>query len=213
MWRGSLYPPGMTGVQLSADLTNTMSAFFVVSNGNINDSSLQRGTLPSFLMTLEWTWGPEARPNQLVLTPWFGPESGLNRPFTYGADVTFVHWLNERLKLGLEGCYQRNNAVSDQLIQVENTDYASGLFNLRWDITPSWYGVLKYVFARQFGIGNGSQNLTGAKQSIHESSVGVGYQLTDSSKFKGEFRFDVVDPDAGRTQTVPGLAFEYAWFF
>jgi len=203
----------MTGVQLSADLTNTMSAFFVVSNGNINDSSFLRGTLPSFLVTLEWTWGPEARPNQLVFTPWFGPESGGNRPFTYGADVTYVYWLTERLKLGLEACYQRNNAVDGSLLPAEDTDYASGLMNLRWDITPSWYGVIKYVFARQFGVGNGVQNLTGAKQNIHEASLGFGYQMTDSSKVKGEFRFDAVDPDSGRTQTIPGAAVEYAWYF
>lgn len=212
MWRGYLYPPGMTGIQLSADLTNTMSIFLVAANGVISDDVRLRKTLPSFLATLEWTWGPEAQPNQLVITPWFGPESGGNRPFTYGGDVTFVHWLTRRVKLGLEACYQRDNAVAG-IAGAENTDYASGLFNLRWDITPSWYGVVKYVFARQFAAGNGVLNLTGAEQNIHEASIGAGYQLTDSSKFKGEFRFDVVDPDAGRTQTIPGAAFEYSWFF
>lgn len=213
MWRGNLYPPGMTGMQLSADLTNTLSAFFIVSNGNINDADALVGTLPSFQASLVWTWGPEAQPDTFVFTPYFGPESGNNRPFTYGADVTFVHWLTRRLKLGLEACYQRDNMVLGSPAPASDTDYASGLVNLRWDITPSWYGVLKYVYARQVGEGNGVLDLTGADQSIHESSIGVGYQLNDSSKFKGEFRFDVIDPETGPTQTIPGAAFEYAWFF
>jgi hypothetical protein len=209
LWRGNLYPPSATGVQLSADVTDHFSFYFVAANGTINDSVFKGNTLPIFESSLVWTWGSDAKPNQLVVTPWIGPESGENRPLTYGGDVTLTLWEFDRWKIGLEACYQRDNATALGV----NTDYYAGLVNVRYDLTPNWYLLGKYVFAKQTAPGNGVLNLTGAEQNIHESLVGVGYQLTDSAKIKGEFRFDIVDPAAGATQYVPGAVMSYAWLF
>lgn len=209
LWRGNLYPPAATGAQLSADLTDTFSLYFVVANGTINDSIAKGNKLPIFESSLVWTWGSDARPNQFVVTPYIGPESGGNRPLTYGGDVTLTLWELNRWKIGLEACYQRDNATALGV----NTDYYAGLVNVRYDLTPNWYLLGKYVFAKQTAMGNGVLNLTGAEQNIHESLVGVGYQLTDSAKIKGEFRFDIVDPAVGATQYVPGAVMSYAWLF
>lgn len=209
MWRGALYPPGATGIQLSADLTNTFTLYLTAANGAIRDSTAKGNTMPAFIASLEWDWGSDARPNLVVLTPYISSDSGGNRPFSYGGDATFIYWFDEHLKLGLEGCYLMTNDNGGG----ENTAYASGLFNLKYQFNPKWYGVLKYVFARQFGSGNGALNLTGAKQNIHESSIGFGYQLTDIARIKGEFRMDVINPTYSPTQTIPGAAIEYAWFF
>ena len=209
LWRGNLYPPGTTGIQLSADLTDHFSLYVAAGNGMINDSLSKGNTLPAFISSLVWTWGSDARPNQLVVTPWIGPESGGNRPLTYGGDFTLSLWGSERWKIGIEGCYQRDNATATGV----NTDYAAGLLNVRYQFLPDWYVLGKYVFARQFAAGNGALNLTGAKQNIHEALVAVGYQLTESAKLKGEFRFDVVDPASGASQSTPGAAISYEWLF
>lgn len=211
LWRGPLYPPAATGLQLSANLTDTFSLFFTVSNGNIVDSLSKDNTLPAFLTTLEWTWGNEARPNQVVITPYIGPEDGGNKPLTYGADATIVYWFGNRWKLGLEGSFLRDAGAN---ANGPSTSYFGSLFNLRFEINPAWYGVVKFVFARQFGPGKGiiDNNYTGAEQNIYESSLGFGYQLNDAAKIKTEFRFDVIDPTHSSVQTIPGAAISYTWF-
>lgn len=211
MWRGNLYPPGATGIQLSADLTRNFKFYFTAANGTINDSTFKFNTLPCFIATVEWDWGSDIRQNQVVITPYAGPESGWNKPLTYGIDATVVHWFGYKWKLGLEAMFQRDKKVSDTV--GANTNYTSGLFNLRYQFTPDWYGVIKYVFARQSEAGNGVLNLTGAEQDIHESSIGFGYSLTDFAKIKGEFRIDVINPAYSAWQYIPGAAFEYTWFF
>lgn len=207
IWRGALCPAVATGMQLSADLTNTFSIYFTLANGAIEDLIYKNNNWPAVVTSFEWEWGNEAWPSTLVLSPYVGADSGENRPITYGADATLTYWASNKWKIGLEALFQMDNAEEG----FSNTAYASGLVNIFYRFTPEWYGVLKGVFARQTSPTNGSMNLTGDKQSTYESSLGVGYQLSDVSKIKGEFRLDVIDPASSRKQYIPGVAFSYEW--
>ena len=209
IWTTLIAPGTNTGIQLSADFSDNFSFYFSVCNGVVNDTVDKKGNVPSFLSSFIIKWG-EHQENNIVLTPYFGAESNSNRHFLYGFDAVLAWWFEEDWQLGLEGSYQRNNAISSAF---DNTDYAAGLFNLRWNFINTAYAVLKYTYAQQFGIGNGVLNLTGAKQQIHEASVGLGYFLADNAKLKWEFRNDFILPAGQANQWIVGtaLGLDYAF--
>lgn len=199
--RSNIYPYFATGAQLSFGIADGVTLFAVVSNGVVGDTTARPNDVPAGLATLEVRWGEEDQESWFTLTPFIGPESGSNRHFSFGADAAFGIWATDRLQVGLDAVYHRDNSAGG-----ENTDYAAGLLNLHYDFTERLFGFLRYTFARQFQGGNGVLNLTGAKQSIHEMSAGGGFQIVDGMKFKFEARTDAVVPAGSRTQWVPGVA-------
>lgn len=208
LWR-TIYPPATTtGAQISAVFNDNWSIYFSFGNGVINDSTVGRKTMPSFVTSLIYTWGAEIRQSNVVITGWWGPESGGNRPFSYGFDVTSTWYFAPRWLVGLEANWMRDDGAGGP-----TTDYAAGLFNLRWDFSKHWYGVIKYAYGRQFAAGNGSINKTGAKQQIHENSIALCYFIADSAKLKMEGRADVIVPAGGATQVVSGAAMSLNYAF
>lgn len=201
MARGNLYPYYVTGAQLAFDIIPGARLFLNAVNGNINETTMDRVDVPSGYASLVIAWGPEERQSTFVLTPFVGPESGSDRPLSYGANATASLWLSPRFELGLEGTYHRDDGAGGPA-----TNYAGGLVNLHVDVTPRVFGVARYAFARQFEAGNGVWNLTGAEQAIHEMSLGGGLAVADGMKLKWEARADAVVPDASATQWVPGFA-------
>ena len=206
--RAVLYPYVITGAQLGIEFSDNVALVVAATSNLTNDTTPEFDEIPSCVATLKISWGNDASENYLALSPYFGPETGNRRPLTYGADATLVVWPSAKLQLGLEGLYRRDNGAGGP-----DTDYAGGLFNLHWDITESFFGGLRFSFARQFDDGNGIFNLTGAKQNIYESSLFAGYHIADGIKLKFEARLDSVDPSIGETQWVPGIAMAIAAAF
>ncbi len=204
LWRAVISAGSPTGIMISGDVNEDLTLYFYVANGFVNDSIFKGNTLPGFANTIKYTWGSDAKPSALVITPFISPDSGGNSPLSMGIDAYTAWWLSERFELGLEGTYQRINA--NARTGGANTNYFAGLLNLHWEPTPRWYTVLKYCYANQTDVGNGVMNLTGAKQQIHEMSLGFGHYLADTVKFKGEGRFDIIDPAAGSSQWIVGAA-------
>lgn len=203
-----MYPYFATGAQISAEISDNVVLYVAAANGLTNDSTIKINDVPAGFATLDVSWGDEDKESWFVFTPFIGPESDSNRHLTYGANAAFAAWLADPFQLGLEAVFRRDNSAGGA-----DTEYAGGLVNLRWDITDKLYGVARYAFARQFDDGSGVFNLTGAKQNIHEASLGGGYMIADGVKFKLEGRVDAVDPDAGDTQWVPGVAIALACAF
>jgi len=208
LWRTIFPPATTTGAQVSADLDDHWSIYFTFGNGVTNDSTLGRKTMPSFVTSIIYRWGEDARRSNVVITGWWGPESGGNRPYSYGADVTTTWNFAPRWLVGLEANWMRDDGAGGP-----NTDYAAGLFNLRYDFTKRWWGVVKYAYGRQFDAGNGVINKTGAEQQIHENAIALGYYIADSAKLKMEGRFDIVVPAGGATQYVGGAAMALSYAF
>jgi hypothetical protein len=206
--RAVLYPYIITGVQLGIEFSDHVALVIAAANNLVNDSDITFNDIPSFVTTLKFSWGADDRENYLAISPYLGPEGKNSRPLTYGSDATLVVWPTKSVQLGIEGLYRRDNGDGGP-----NTDYAGGFFNLHWDITETFFGGLRFSYARQFDDGSGILNLTGAKQSIYESSLFAGYHITDGVMLKFEGRFDVVDPAVGRTQMVPGVAMALAAAF
>jgi hypothetical protein len=208
IWRGLIAGGVVTGLRLSADFSDHFSFYFSLVNGFIRDEIPKVFKAPTVVTSFVINWGEQDKQSSFILTPFFGAESDSARHFTMGCDATLTWWFDEDWQLGLEGVYQRDNGNGGP-----NTDYLAGLMNLHWDVTERWYGVLKYVYANQFDLGNGVINLTGTKQQIHEMSLGGGYYIADSAKLKLEGRMDVVNPDAGSRQLVYGVATALAYAF
>ncbi|MFA5812222.1 MAG: outer membrane beta-barrel protein [bacterium] len=207
--RANLYPFFVTGAQLSFDVTDYLSIYLAAGNGVINDTNVRIGDIPAGLASFVFYWGEEPKDSYIVLTPFIGPESGENRPLTYGADATFAAWLTNNFQLALEGVFHHDNAIAGGV----NTNYLAGFMNLRWEMAEDWYGVLKYTYVNQLDAGNGVHNLTGAKQQIHEAGIGFGYNIADGMKLKWEGRVDIIAPKGGSMQWVPGTALALACAF
>ena len=203
--RSWLYAPISTGVSLSGDITDHWWLLFAVSNGLANDDTARINDMPCAYATLRYSWGEGDRESSISFSPLFGPDSDSNRHFTMGANVTAILWPAERLALGLEGDFRRDNANPDYA-GAENTSYYGGLINLRYNFTERLYGVFKTAFLRQDAAGNGWNNLTGQEQNIYEFSLGGGFALAEQVKFKVETRIDLITPEGGENQWVPGLA-------
>lgn len=205
----TIFPPATTtGAQISADFNDNWSIYFTFGNGVINDNTFGRKTMPSFVTSIIYSWGEDVSRSNVVITGWWGPESGGNRPFSYGGDVTSTWYFAPEWLVGLEANWMRDDGAGGP-----NTDYAAGLFNLRWDFAKRWWGVVKYAYGRQFDAGNGVINKTGAQQQIHENAIAFGYYIADSAKLKMEGRFDIVVPAGGATQYVGGLAMALSYAF
>lgn len=209
LWRSTLPPAVSTGAQLSANFTDNFTLYLFAVNGFIVDSIAKDTTLPCFGATFEIKWGDEAKKSSVVITPFIGPESRGNRPLSFGGDVTVTWWLNEKWQLGLEGILQRDNNAGGGT----NTTTFGGLFNLHWEPAPVWYFVIKYCYANQMAGGNGILSLTGAKQQIHEMSLGLGYYIADSVKLKIEGRGDLIFPAVSASQWIAGAALGLFWAF
>ena len=199
--RANLYPYLVTGAQLSAALTESFWVYVMAANGCTNDTTFKINDLPSWLASFVFYWGPEEKESFFSITPFAGPESDSNRSWTFGMDTTVSAWLTDNFQLGFQGLFRRDDGAGGP-----NTDYASGLLNLHWDMTDKFFSFLRYAYANQFDDGNGFLNLTGAKQQIHEASIGGGYWIADGMKLKLEARFDAILPSAGENQWVPGVA-------
>ncbi len=208
LWR-TIYPPAQTtGAQISADFGDHWTIYFSLGNGVTNDSTAGRTTMPSFVTSLIYYWGGDSTRSSFVLTGWWGPESGGNSPFSYGADLTATLHLAPSWILGLEANWMRDDGAGGP-----TTDYAAGLMDLEWDFSSRWWAVMKYAYGRQFDAGNGVINKTGARQQIHENAIGLGYYIADSAKLKMEGRFDIIVPAGGATQYVGGAAMALSYAF
>jgi hypothetical protein len=206
--RANLYPYLVTGAQLSMDLSEHVSLYLAVANGFSNDTTMKISDTPTGIASLSIAWGPEERASSVTITPFFGPESDSNRHFTMGTDLTAFLWPHEKVQLGLQGIFRRDNGNGGP-----NTNYAAGLIDVQWYPAEAWYLMARYDFAQQFEAGNGVLNLTGAEQQIHEASVGFGYEFVEGMKLKWEGRVDIVRPKGGTAQYVPGTAMALACAF
>ena len=199
--RSNLYPYHATGAQVVWGIAEGVDLYVASSNSIINDWDLKTNDMPGFFATLSLEWGEEARGNWFTVTPFLGPESNSNRHYTYGADAAAGIWATPSFQIGLEGLFHRDNGYGGP-----STNYAAGLANLHYDFSGRWYGFARYAYAQQFEAGNGVLNLTGAKQQIHEMSLGGGVLIAEGMKLKLEARTDAVAPDGGATQWTPGAA-------
>lgn len=211
LWRATLPPAYATGIQLTANLTDYLKFYLIAARGFLVDSIFKGNNLPCFATVFEFDWGEEAYPSSLLFTSFFGPESGDNRPLTFGGDVTLTWWINKKWQLGLEGLVQRDNAKEGTA--GTNSTYAGGLLNLHYEPRPDWYIVAKYCYSNQMENGNGVINLTGAKQQIHEISLGFGHYIAEGVKLKFEVRGDIIDPAGLDNQWVAGAATGIFWAF
>ncbi len=205
----NIYPAIITGAQISAQLTDNVALYLAVANNLTDDTTFKVNSTPSGMASLEFTWGDESAENYFVISPFGGPESNGDKPITFGVDATLSMWPVEDLQLGFETTYRIDYGIDDN----PNTSYVSALLNLHWNMTDNFYTFLKYSYANQFDDGNGYFNLTGAKQQIHEMSLGLGYFIADGMKLKLETRLDAVDPSGFRAQWVPGVAMALASAF
>ncbi len=201
VWRSLIAPGAGTGAMLSWAATDYIDVLFAVTNGLVHDWTSKGNTLPVFMTTMLVTWGDEEKPSTFALSPFVGPESGGNRPLTFGADATLSWWINKRWQLGLEGTFQRDNAVVGNPL-ARNTSYYAGLLNVHWEPNPAWYIVGRYTTSWQTAPGNGVLNLTGAEQKIHEFTLGMGHFIAEGVKLKLEGRFDVVSPKTSSRQWI-----------
>ena len=199
--RSNLYPYYATGAQMIFGLWEGGRLYIGTSNSVINDWDLKANDMPGFYATLSVEWGDEEKGSWLTITPFYGPESGSNRHASYGVNSAGGIWVTPELQIGYDAVYHRDNGFGGP-----NTDYAAGLLNLHLDFTEETYGFARYAYAHQFEDGNGVLNLTGAKQQIHEWSIGGGHLIAEGIKFKFEARADAVMPSGGATQWTPGAA-------
>lgn len=204
--RGSIYPTVATGAQLSIGAFDGGTFYLIAANNFSYDTVFKSVDFPSGAITFQYVWGDAPHKEYVVVTPHIGPESDQNRHLTFGGDITAVFWLGD-LQIGLQSDFRRDNAIDDPSASYQNTSYTAGMLDLHYDFTDRFYAYARYSFAKQFASGNGVYNLTGAKQMIHEASLGAGYYVADGVKLKFEGRVDTVVPDYSRTQVVPGVAF------
>lgn len=206
--RAVLYPYAATGAQVSISPSDFFSIYIAAVNDLMNNGAPMINDVPSFMSSLVFNWGSDPHKSTFILTPYLGPQLESNHHWTFAIDGTLKYWMTDSFQLGIEGNIRRDNADGGV-----NTNYAAGLLDLRWDMAEDWYGVFKYAYARQFEEGTGVLNLTGAKQQIHELSLGFGHYISETVKLKGEGRFDIIAPDNGAKQTVPGVAIALACMF
>lgn len=210
--RSGIYPDISTGISISANITESLWMMFALSNGLANDTTLKINDVPCGYLSFKYAWGEKDQENSIQFSPFFGPESQSNRHFSMGADLTVITWIGDKVQLGLEGNYRRDDA-NPTIPGAENTNYYGGLMNLRYDFTKRGYGVIRYSFVRQDNVGNGILNLTGQEQNIHEMSLGGGYALTEEAILKFEGRVDLITPAGAAKQVVPGVAMSLAYQF
>jgi hypothetical protein len=206
--RSNAYPYVITGAKLRYEFNDLVELHVYATNNMTNDTTAMIDDVPSFAATLKFTWGKEESESYASLTPFFGPESGDNRHFSYGADISWQVYVTDSFAIGGEGVFRRDNGFGGP-----NTDYAGGLFELYYDFTDAWYGVARYAYMQQFDPGNGVLNLTGAKQQIHEASLAGGWWLNDACVIKAEARFDYIDPAGAADQWNLGGALAFAYGF
>lgn len=206
--RSHVYAPITTGVQLSLVPAEKIDLYFAVVNSLTHDSLIKNNDVPSGFMSFKYSWGREETVSSVTLSPFIGTESNSNRHITLGLDITLSAWLSDNTILGIQADLRRDDGNDGP-----NTNYIAALLDLRWNMTNRFYGVLKYSFMNQSNVDNGFLNLTGDKQQIHEISVGGGFSVAETIKFKMEGRFDIVDPAGGTKQWVPGVAIELASAF
>lgn len=199
--RSNLYPFYATGAQLTMGLWEGATLYVAASNSAINDWDLKTNDMPAFFATLSMEWGDEEKASWLTITPFYGPESDSNRHASFGVNSAAGIWVTPSFQIGYDAVFHRDNGFGGP-----NTDYAAGLINFHYDFGDRLYGFARYAYAQQFEAGNGVLNLTGAKQQIHEGSLGGGFLVADGMKLKFEGRADAVLPDGGETQWVPGVA-------
>lgn len=209
LWRGLIALGVNTGVQLSADINDHLSLYLSGSNGFVRDVRPGFAKIPSFIASAVVSWGRRDRESNFVFSAFGAPEMGNNHDFLVGYDAFITWWFAPRWELGLESTFQHHQSTTTG----PATDYIAGLFNLHWDFMDSAYAVLKYAYAWQSNAGNAVLNLTGAKQHIHEISLGGAYFVADNAKWKFEWRTDIVDPAVGNTQFVYGFITGLAYAF
>lgn len=221
-----LRPANMTGMKFYYAFSDLVDLHFYVVNTLYGDSDVKVNDVPSLGFRLGFNWGEEGTESTFGFSGFFGPESrASNKHFTFGGDIDLNWWITESFALGLEGLFDRNDAVTNTngITPLNNVVYAAGLLNLHYVFSDVWDGTLKYVFAKQFKPGssvnaNNPINLTGTQQSMHEIALAGGYSIADGAKLKLEGRFDIVRPStttfpASRTQYVFGGALAFAYDF
>jgi hypothetical protein len=206
--RANAYPYVITGFQIRYEFNDLIELYVYAANNMTTDTTAMIDDVPSTAATLRFNWGDEDSESYVMLTPFFGPESGDNRHFTYGINADFNVYVTDAFAIGGQGVWRHDNGFGGP-----GTDYAGGLFELYYDFTDAWYGVVRYTYFNQMNAGNGVLSLTGAEQQIHEASLAGGYWLNDACVIKAEARFDYIDPDAAADQWNLGAALAFAYGF
>lgn len=206
--RSGVYPFVFTGCEFRYEFNDLIELYVSIANNMTTDSTAMIDDVPSTAATLRFNWGNEDSESYVMFTPFFGPESGDNRHFTYGFNADFNVYVTDAFAIGGQGVWRRDNGFGGP-----TTNYAGGLFELYYDFTDAWYGVIRYTYFNQMAAGNGVLNLSGAEQQIHEASLAGGYWLNDACVVKAEARFDYIDPNAAADQWNLGAALAFAYGF
>jgi len=206
--RAPLYPGPITGVMFSSRINDNIKVSLGASNTMTGDTNIGVRDVPGAIAILEVDWGPEKKQSYMALTQYVGPEPGGNKQLTFGVNFDLEWWFTEKWQLAIEALYKGFKGGGNP-----TTNYAAGIFRIHREIKEDWFTYAKYSFARQFEAGNVNTNLTGAKQNIHESSLGFGHFITDNAKISFEGRFDIINPANTRAQYVPGVAMSMNYAF
>ncbi len=221
-----LRPANTTGAKIYYSFSDLVDLHFYIVNSLTQDSNFKVNSIPSFGLRLGFNWGEEGNESTFGISPFFGPETRFsNKHFTYGGDLDLNWWITDAFALGAEGLFRRDDAptATNGVVPNVNNTYIAGLLNLHYAFSDVWDGTLKFAFAKQYQSCNGFiaipgdtlwMNLTGAQQSIYQTSLAGGYEVADGAKMKMEGRFDIINP-AGPSNTYYnyGLALAFAYNF
>jgi len=203
-----LYPGPITGVMLSGELADNVTLYITANNTVNGDTTVRRSWVPGGIAILEVDWGPEELGNYFALTAWAGPTTTSNRHLCFGGNVDIGWYFTRRWQLGFEALYDGFRGGGGPRV-----NYAAALLRIHFDVNKWWTPYAKYAYSNQFEEGAGDFNLTGAKQQIHQTSLGFVYHLADGFKIKLEGRIDTTVRPGTRRQLVYGLATSFDTHF
>jgi len=204
-----LRPHNITGAKLYYAFSDHFDwNVYVVNNllDTISQGINQDSAVPSYGTRLGLTWGKQGKENTVGLSYAGGPEQyGFKSHLTNIVDLDFMVHVASKFALGGEVMYRQDN-LPPSLKGLPNSKGFGAFMLFNFIPTDAWNIYFRYDFLDDV---NQTAAYTGAKQLLHDFSIGAGYQIADNAKLKLEYRLDLHDYSASQplgTLFIPGFS-------
>lgn len=206
-WANRLTANNITGLFLKYPFSDYLDGQFFIIN-NFRDSVANDSAIPSFGGTVNGHWETEEKPQELGLGFNAGPEQpNDDHHWTFLGDAYVRFHITKKWQVDVEGLYVQTNTA---VVGAKNNKGFSGylLNDLAFGNACGIYG--RYGFARDV---NASGVFTGAKQDIHQGTVGFRYQITDEARVRLEYETDWHLPAGSTASLSHAAALEVSYVF
>lgn len=206
-WANRMTANNITGLFLKYPFSDHLDGQLFIIN-NFRDSIANDSVIPSFGGTVNGHWGTEEKPQELGFGFNAGPEQpNDNRHWTFLGDVFVRLHLTRRLRMDVEGLYAQTNTT---VAGAKNNKAFAGYILGDLQLGNNWGFYGRYGFARDV---NAVGVFTGAKQDIHQNTLGFRYQLTENARMRLEYETDWHLPAGDATSLSHAVAMEVNYLF